>query len=109
MESVSCPWCGEKVYSASFKVGKVNCPSCSGVFFIGYDEIRQLWTARDPKSPIQSMMIRKAKRQSCGVGSLGPEEDPLRTERRLFLTLSGLWSLKGMARRVSGVGVKRII
>ena len=36
MESLSCPWCGEKVYSASFKVGKVKCPSCGGVFFIGH-------------------------------------------------------------------------
>ncbi len=61
MESVSCPWCNEETYSAGFQVGKVKCPSCGGVFFIGYDEIRQLWIATDPKSPIQSMMIRKAK------------------------------------------------
>lgn len=66
MESVSCPWCGEKAYSASFEVGKVKCPSCGGVLFIGYDEIRHLWTATDPDSPIQSIMIRKAKESKAG-------------------------------------------
>jgi len=67
MESVSCLWCGEKIYSASFKISKVKCPSCGGAFFIGYDEIRQLWLATDPESPIQSMMIRKAKKGSWRV------------------------------------------
>lgn len=61
METLSCPFCDQKVYSASFVVGKVKCSSCGGVFFIGYDEITQLWTAIDPKSAIQFMMIRKAK------------------------------------------------
>lgn len=61
MESVSCPWCNEGMYSAGFQAGKVECPSCGGAFFIGYDEIRQLWIATDPQSPIQAMMIRKAK------------------------------------------------
>jgi len=66
MESLSCPFCDQKVYPASFVVGKVKCSSCGGVFFIGYDEIRQLWIARDPDSPIQSMMIRKAKKGKAG-------------------------------------------
>jgi len=61
MEKVSCPWCRKAMYSAFWGPGKVKCIHCGGVFFIGYDEIRQLWIATDPKSPIQSMMIRKAK------------------------------------------------
>lgn len=61
MESVSCPFCPEKMYSARFKAGKIECPSCGEEFFIGYDEIRQLWIATDPKSPIQIVMIRKVK------------------------------------------------
>ena len=61
MESVSCPFCDQKAYSASFGAGKVKCSFCGREFFIGYDEIRQLWIARDPDSPIQFMMIRKAK------------------------------------------------
>lgn len=62
MEKVSCPFCDQEVYS---KVGKVKCPSCGGVFFIGYDEIRHLWLATDPESPIQSMMIRKVRKNEA--------------------------------------------
>ncbi len=65
MEKVSCPFCGEGLYSASFEAGKVKCVYCEREFFIGYDEIKQLWIATDPKSPIQ-MMIRKAKKGNAG-------------------------------------------
>lgn len=61
MQSVECPFCGGKMYSASWKAGKVRCLYCKGAFFVGYDEIRHLWLATDPESPIQAVMIRKAK------------------------------------------------
>jgi len=43
VESVSCPFCGEGICSASLQTGKVKCPSCGEEFFIGYDEIKHLW------------------------------------------------------------------
>jgi len=65
MESVNCPWCNEKIYSASFVVGKVKCSFCGREFFIGYDEIRHLWLATDADSPIQAMIIRKARKNEA--------------------------------------------
>ena len=61
MQKVVCPYCKGEMFSASWEAGKVRCIYCGKQFFVGYDEIRQVWVSMDRSSPIQMVVVRKPK------------------------------------------------
>lgn len=62
---IPCPFCEFKV-KVSIRVGKVICPGCHGVFYVGYDKLKHAWLSTDPGSPVQGVFIQGVRKGKKG-------------------------------------------
>jgi len=64
---IPCPFCGAKV-KVYVRVGKVTCPGCHEIFYVGYDRLKHAWVSTDSKSPIRALFIQGVRKGKEGKG-----------------------------------------